>query len=63
MWRGALGELPLGSVAPKHAHVHEQITFVVSGCLRMDIDGGTCELVRHSILQTSRAEPNMVPTP
>lgn len=30
-------DLAKGCVVPKHAHVHEQITYVVEGCLRLSI--------------------------
>ncbi len=38
----ALVELQNGCVVPRHAHVHEQMTYVLDGCLRLTVgeDGG-----------------------
>ena len=33
-----------GEGAKEHAHPHEQVLFVLSGRVRMNIDGETCEL-------------------
>ena len=30
-------ELERGCIVPKHAHVHEQITYVLDGCLRLTV--------------------------
>jgi quercetin dioxygenase-like cupin family protein len=33
----ALVELRRGCVVPRHAHVHEQVTYVLDGCLRLTV--------------------------
>lgn len=39
-----LVELKAGSNVPLHAHVHEQITYILEGQLDMIIDGENCSL-------------------
>jgi len=39
-----LVELKAGSSVPLHAHVHEQITYLIEGQLEMMIDGNPCLL-------------------
>jgi quercetin dioxygenase-like cupin family protein len=36
-------ELQRGCIVPQHAHVHEQVTYVLAGCLRLTVgeDGAT----------------------
>ncbi|MEV7382144.1 cupin domain-containing protein [Streptomyces lydicus] len=40
-WRG---EIPAGTVAPVHTISHEEVFYVLSGRLRLTIDGETAEL-------------------
>jgi quercetin dioxygenase-like cupin family protein len=36
-------ELQRGCIVPKHEHVHEQITCVMAGCLRLSVGGDGAE--------------------
>ena len=36
-------ELTRGCIVPQHAHVHEQVTLVLDGCLRLKVGDGGAE--------------------
>lgn len=53
-------ELKAGAVVPVHTHENEQVTTVLSGCLRFTIGGGTLDLPAGHSLAISANDPHGV---
>jgi quercetin dioxygenase-like cupin family protein len=53
-------ELKRGGVVPRHEHENEQVTFVISGALKFDLDGRDVVVRGGEVLQIPGGVPHQV---